>query len=464
MSSGIRYITNFTFTFVIFLNFATPILAMNEEPEDARAHEHAIPSPAQPATHHRTYRYKLDPLDMADADESEDEEYKAMPENERAEVDCHIRRCNIFRAHATKVQNRTVTPADLETFRSDMKTILETGTKRTTINTSTRFQFDDPAINLAFENMSLLGAALRMGDFTTAEILIELNADVNAAIYDNNTDSLLHTILIQPSTIHTFHKLKDTARCTSETCNYTAIARFLLDHKADIEKHNAGGQTPLVAIASHACPSVIRLLLDNKADVNARDHLDFTAIQYAAAAQLSADSSLYPVARLLLEYNADITRLALGKKPSFPTEHADPHVFMQFSLQERNFEELQPKLPEAHELITAIAAVMADEKLCRFLLHTTSPLLAYLPSHHHGSTDIGDTIVEYLVSPDIVLREHRLLTVDKGIAKLTRINNILGRWSSALAQYNSEAAQASPPIDDREKAHVDHVNHWCPFL
>jgi hypothetical protein len=79
-----------------------------------------------------------------------------------------------------------------------------------------------------------------------------------------------------------------------------AVVRLLLEYKADVNAKNSDGWTVLRSAASRGHEAVARLLLEYKADVNAKSSDGWTALHSAASIGHEA------VARLLLEYKADV--------------------------------------------------------------------------------------------------------------------------------------------------------------
>ena len=93
---------------------------------------------------------------------------------------------------------------------------------------------------------------------------------------------------------------------------HEAVARLLLEHKADVNARGISGCTALYQASEKGHEAVVRLLLDYNADVNAEDSSRWTALQRASMEGHEA------VVRLLLEHNADVNR-------SDPYGHAPLH-------------------------------------------------------------------------------------------------------------------------------------------
>ncbi|KAI9429172.1 hypothetical protein H4582DRAFT_2032752 [Lactarius indigo] len=80
------------------------------------------------------------------------------------------------------------------------------------------------------------------------------------------------------------------------------VARFLLEHGADVNAKDSFGDTPLRSFSKDGRMEVIRLLLEFGADVNIPGRLGDLALHRAAF------NGHYETARLLLRYNADTNR------------------------------------------------------------------------------------------------------------------------------------------------------------
>jgi hypothetical protein len=81
---------------------------------------------------------------------------------------------------------------------------------------------------------------------------------------------------------------------------HEAVARLLLEHKAEVDAKDKDGWTMLHRVALNGHEAVARLLLEHKAEVDARDEYGWTALHWAARNGHEA------VARLLLEHKAEV--------------------------------------------------------------------------------------------------------------------------------------------------------------
>lgn len=439
-----RYVTNFTYTLAILLTItsmftlsvvallAMPDLrAMNEKSSDIHAHEHAqahtTPEPKQPGHQRHTYtlrtiKYHVD--DTAPQSDSDDDEKITEETDTSISTNAFMKLSNAYEQYATKYQDSATTPEDLNTLRMSLReTILEATTNGADINQTVAIfhnkccgdDDESPDNEDCYEEdeeqSALLGLTIRMGDIPTAELLLECKADVNGT---DEWGSPLHAIIDLAR-----QSDKSPYQCTNDaqTCDYASTARFLLEHKADLEKKCDSGQTPLVFAACNACPRVLTLLLDNKANVNARDHVDLTAIQYAALAK--NDFAL----RRLLEHGADTEHLTLGTDIKFDM-HEPLSFNNSFDIECRILAETRKRLPEAHEYLAPMAAQVAEEKaLCTFLLSAESPLLPLLPNQSNKS-NICEIVIEYATSPNIVTLEHKKITQRKHAEQAMQLFNM----------------------------------------
>jgi len=84
---------------------------------------------------------------------------------------------------------------------------------------------------------------------------------------------------------------------------HTEVVKVLLDNNADVNaRRTDDGATPLDAAAYNGHTEVVKLLLDNNADVNARR----TSDDGATPLYIAADNGHTEVVRLLLDNNADV--------------------------------------------------------------------------------------------------------------------------------------------------------------
>ena len=82
---------------------------------------------------------------------------------------------------------------------------------------------------------------------------------------------------------------------------HTEVAKLLLDHKANVNARVTDGDTPLYIAAQNGHTEVVKLLLDHKADVNASRHTDG-----ATPLHIAAHNGHTEVVKLLLDHKADV--------------------------------------------------------------------------------------------------------------------------------------------------------------
>src|SRR6266702_6931569 len=91
-----------------------------------------------------------------------------------------------------------------------------------------------------------------------------------------------------------------TPMCAALKMGHLEVARFLLEHGADVDAKNSRGDTPLRTFSWDGPVEVIRLLLDFGADANVRDWSGRTLLHDAAF------KGHYEVTRMLLQHSADV--------------------------------------------------------------------------------------------------------------------------------------------------------------
>ncbi|KAM0454877.1 hypothetical protein ACHAPV_008251 [Trichoderma viride] len=81
---------------------------------------------------------------------------------------------------------------------------------------------------------------------------------------------------------------------------HEAIVKLLLDNGAEIEVRNSGGQTPLSYAAERCKEAIVKLLLEKGAEVEAKDNRGRTPLSFAAERGHGA------IVKLLLDEGAEI--------------------------------------------------------------------------------------------------------------------------------------------------------------
>ena len=88
------------------------------------------------------------------------------------------------------------------------------------------------------------------------------------------------------------------------------VAKLLMDYKADVNARKKYGDTPL-HYAAHGHKDVVELLLANKADVNAKDNIGYTPLHEAAR------NGCKDVVELLLANKADVNAKVQHRRDAF---------------------------------------------------------------------------------------------------------------------------------------------------
>ena len=160
-----------------------------------------------------------------------------------------------------------------------------------------------------------LVAALAGGHFQTADLLHHNGADLcvqgqygknplHAAATSRNFEVIRILVEYDPGCVHARTIYKSTplhwASSIGDNSNDGSVARFLLEHGADINAQNRQGLTPLHWASNSGTPEVVRVLLEHGADVEVKDDTGRTALHWTSS------SGRLEVVRLLLEHGADV--------------------------------------------------------------------------------------------------------------------------------------------------------------
>ncbi|OBT58317.1 hypothetical protein VE04_01787 [Pseudogymnoascus sp. 24MN13] len=137
-------------------------------------------------------------------------------------------------------------------------------------------------------------------DTDKARMLLKNGADIDAKNRDGLTALHIAVIDVKVGFISLFAKNddEDTASSSQED-----LVRLLLQNRADIESKNSKGMTALHISAQLCQRNIVQLLLQNGANIETKNYHGMTALLVAASSVLSNQEELV---RILLENKADI--------------------------------------------------------------------------------------------------------------------------------------------------------------
>ena len=162
--------------------------------------------------------------------------------------------------------------------------------------------------------ISPLAVALDRGHFKVAELLYQHGANVNVVglyertpLYAISGMGLFETVQwllghgADPN-VQDGHpsQVGSTPLHMAAGCGCLEETRILLQYRANYDARDAGRQTPLHHAASEGRPNVARLLLEHDVDVNAQDTTGSTPLH------LASGNGTLEVVRLLVEHGADM--------------------------------------------------------------------------------------------------------------------------------------------------------------
>ncbi len=123
-----------------------------------------------------------------------------------------------------------------------------------------------------------------------------LTDPLSEAAYDDDL-AKVKSLLAHAKPSDSLNSSKNTALLTAAQYGHVSIVQYLLDEGADINARDASGFTPLYRAASQKDITTVRLLLKRGANVNSKDEDQATVLVY------------YPydgIAEMLIEYGADV--------------------------------------------------------------------------------------------------------------------------------------------------------------
>lgn len=145
-------------------------------------------------------------------------------------------------------------------------------------------------VNTKLKNeKTALHVAVRNDHYKVVELLLNENADVNVRKDDDKTplhlcrSKQIYKLLMRHGSDATLlFKNKNTLLHQAATHNRIEIAEcFLEDYSNDVDILNEDGQTALHIAAKEGFEDMVKLLIDNKADINKEDKKSNTPLHYA---------------------------------------------------------------------------------------------------------------------------------------------------------------------------------------
>jgi len=210
---------------------------------------------------------------------------------------------------------------------------------------------------------------------------------------------------------------------TSETSDkYDSVQKFLLDHPNEINYVCNLNITPLMlaCIIDDPCrKSLVKLLLDYGADVNALDDFGTTALYYAATGPITSDN--LEIVELLLDHGAELNTVYSDNiKYRFGNNES---IFMKI-LSVRTFYEFSMHFMFNYDLNFSWTYPLGFEKMMKLLLDYGADI--------HTKNDLGENILVSLAFRHIDLNMYRWV-LDCDVDP----NNCDNRGNSVLSQIVS---------------------------
>jgi ankyrin repeat protein len=178
--------------------------------------------------------------------------------------------------------------------------------------------------------VSPLGAALSVGHFNIAHLLYERGADVDVQGSNNRTPlysaswvghlEVVRWLLSRGASPNVQDKIYGwTPQHLAAESGYVEISRLLLQYKADSNARDHLWWTPLIFASHEGHVNIAQLLLEHSADVNAPDNYHHTPLHYASR------RGHLDVARLLVKHGANIDAEGDTGKTSFQVASESGH-------------------------------------------------------------------------------------------------------------------------------------------
>jgi ankyrin repeat protein len=164
-----------------------------------------------------------------------------------------------------------------------------------------------------------LHTAAMAGQTNVAAFLLDNQADVNARDKINDTPLHLAAVMSQRTIARrTTQAGTSSPPHVGSRPGQTEMVKLLLDHKAEVDAKTQTGQTPLHSAAKNGHKDVVELLLANQADVNTKDTGFGNTPLHRAALDGHVD-----VAEVLLANKTDVN--AKNKQGETPLQVALAH-------------------------------------------------------------------------------------------------------------------------------------------
>lgn len=227
-----------------------------------------------------------------------------------------------------------------------------------------------------------LHIAAAQGFTQVAQLLLDAKADINAIEADANTrktkqhphlgnrsgNTPLHEVIVSPflcsySIMH-FHdkhpwRLRIREEDLAAPCNKLTMIRLLIDNKADMNAQNAAGKTPLFLAVQQGCIEEITTLMAHQ-----------------AAPYIPDNTSTHPLTRLMKRKDVSVTLIQ-----TFLARGADP----------ADCHNLTPDI--RNQLASLDKRIKPVRELCRLLLNPTEALPVTPPS-------LLEYAASFVVSPE----------------------------------------------------------------